>query len=144
MLNKISDIFNKLRKTLNPPKFILHFNDGLEDGPGDKDKPDFSSVMFMEKNGRAFGRVSWYHDDGDYIYLDSLSVTKSARNRGIGTTLQVLREKIGINLGAKYACLYVKGNSWMHDWYLRRGYEFYKDHDDYSKEENMIWLRKTL
>lgn len=99
------------------------------------------SIMIMGKNGKSFARVYWFHDEEKIIYLDWLSVEESARRQGIGTELQEIREKIGIFLGAKESWLWVVKDTWMHDWYRRRGY---KDKKKYDGEENAIWMKKVL
>jgi ribosomal protein S18 acetylase RimI-like enzyme len=95
----------------------------------------------MEKTGKAFARLYWYHDDNDTVYLDWLSVVEECRRRGVGRELQEMREKIGQNMGAKTACLMVENNTWMHDWYARRGYKDWKDVENYS---NFIWMKKLI
>jgi hypothetical protein len=51
-----------------------------------------------------------------------------------------MREDIGRRLGATYSCLWVKPNTWMHDWYQRRGYTYLKDYE----QEDAVWMRKSL
>lgn len=98
------------------------------------------AILIMEKHGNAFGRVYWYRDDNSTVYLDSLSVDAKVQQQGIGTELQKMREQMGIVLGAKTSCLWVKQDSWMHKWYQRRGYEDWKNY----KKENAVWMRKSL
>lgn len=100
-----------------------------------------SSVLIMEKSGKAFGRIYWYNDDSTTVYLDWLSVDIEVRRQGIGTQLQEIREKIGKSLGAVTSCLFVKKDSWMHGWYKRRGYSDIKEHD---YQEGFIWMEKLL
>lgn len=99
------------------------------------------SILLMSKGGTAFGRLYWFHDDNDTVYLDWLSVEKNCRRIGRGTYVQEAREKIGRKLGAKEVCLWVKKDSWMHDWYKRRGYADWKDNEEY---EGTIWMKKSL
>jgi len=99
------------------------------------------SIFIMDKKGNAFARIYWYHDDLTAVYLDMLSVSVKIRRQGIGTELQEMREQIGRTLGATTSCLWVKEDTWMHDWYLRRGYE---DWIKYEEEENSVWMRKSL
>lgn len=91
-------------------------------------------------NDNASACLYWYHDDPTTIYLANLNVDSEVRNKGVGTKLQEICEEIGMLLGAKYACLWVEKNAWMHEWYKRRGYTDYKDHE----KENYIWMNKTL
>jgi GNAT superfamily N-acetyltransferase len=95
----------------------------------------------MEKTGKAFARLYQYNDDTTTVCLDYLSVDFEIRRKGIGTELQEIREKIGRSLGADTACLWCRKDTWMHDWYKRRGYEDWKDNED---EENAIWMKKSL
>lgn len=101
------------------------------------------SILIMEKNGRAFGRLYQYSDDNTTIYLTGLSVNIENRRQGLGTEMQEMRENIGRKLGATTACLAVERGTWMHDWYQRRGYEDF-EHNDVESEENTIWMRKQL
>lgn len=100
-----------------------------------------SSILIMEKRGKAFGRIYWYNDDNIMVYLDCLSVNAEIQRQGIGTKLQKIREEIGRSLGAITACLWVQKNTWMYDWYKRRGYEDWINNEN---EENAIWMKKSL
>ena len=99
------------------------------------------SLLIMEQHGKSFGRLYWYGDDNTTVYLDRLSVDVNARRQGLGTELQIIREKIGIEMGAESACLFVEKNMWMYEWYKRRGYEYYTD---YEYEKNISWMKKML
>ena len=81
-----------------------------------------NSILIMEKNGHAFARLSWYNNDSNMTYLDSLTVDEEYRKKGLGTKLQQIRERISIYLGASSCCLFVKEYSWMKYWNERRGY----------------------
>lgn len=98
-------------------------------------------IYIMEKTGKAFGRVYGYKDDKSTAYLAGLSVERGSRKQGIGTELQVLRETIAKESGAKTVFLWVEKNTWMHEWYKRRGYSDWKDHEDI---ENNVWMEKAL
>lgn len=99
------------------------------------------SIEIMEKKGRAFGRIYWFNDEEENVYLDMLDVDQDMRDKGIGTKLQEMREEIGRKQGAIYSYLWVFENSWMHKWYQRRGYEDWKPHDEQS---DAVWMRKSL
>lgn len=99
------------------------------------------SLLIMEQHGKSFGRLYWYGDDNTTVYLDRLSVDINSRRQGLGTELQIIRENLGIKMGAELACLFVQKNTWMYDWYKRRGYEYYID---YENENNTVWMKKIL
>lgn len=71
------------------------------------------SILIMEKNGLSFGRVSWYKDNYDAVYLDSLNVDEKARRNGLGTKMQEIREAIGRALGSSDAMLSVVKESYV-------------------------------
>jgi hypothetical protein len=100
-----------------------------------------SSILIMQKEGKAFCRTYYYEDDIDSIYFDWLSVNVEDRKNGIGTELLKIHEEIALQLCAKTSYLWVKTDSWMHDWYTRKGYQDYKD---YEHEENAVWMKKAL
>jgi N-acetylglutamate synthase-like GNAT family acetyltransferase len=58
---------------------------------------DWSTMWIMEKEGKAFIRIYWYHDDKDSAYIDSLSVDLDEREQGIGKSLLHKCEEIIIN-----------------------------------------------
>lgn len=110
-------------------RFICHYSNNSW---GDE-------VLIMEKSGLAFARAYWFNDDEKSIYLNWLSVSESARKQGIGTELQIIREEIGRKIGASCAYLQVEKDTWMHNWYKRRGYK------DYKRDDNgLIWMKKSL
>lgn len=100
-----------------------------------------NSILLMENTGKAFVRMYWYNDDKTTVYIDCLSVDDKFRKHGIGTRLLIMCEQMGHGLDAQNSCLSVNKNSWMHDWYQRKGYFDYKECDD---ENNTIWMRKSL
>lgn len=100
-----------------------------------------SSILIMEKRGKAFARLYWYHDDNTTVYLDGLSVDSKSQRQGIGTELQKIRESIGRSMGATISCLWVRKNTWMHAWYKRRGYTDWMNNEN---EKNTVWMKKPL
>lgn len=94
------------------------------------------SILIMEKSGKAFARTYWFYDDISTIYFDWLSVDESERRNGIATELL----NAHIELAKKFkveTMLWVKKDTWMHEWYKRKGYIDYKA---YEKETNAIWM----
>ena len=103
------------------------------------------TVMIMEKRGIAFCRLYCYNDDSTTAYLDMLDVDVKYRRQGLGTKLQKMREEIAINLKCKNTCLWVESETWMIDWYKRRGYSYYSDYkDDSGYIKNAVWMKKEL
>lgn len=99
------------------------------------------SILIMERDGKAFGRLYQYNDDRTVVYFDWLSVDAEFQGQRIGTELLEMHEKIGVYLGAATSCLWVHKDTWMHEWYKRRNYEDWQDNEN---EVNAIWMKKTL
>ena len=105
-----------------------------------KTEPWGSSVMLMESEGKAFGRLYWYNGE-NVAYIEGLSVDTEFRNQGIGAKLLENFEEIGRNLDMTTFCLRVTRKSWTHAWYKRLGYEDL--HCD-KNDESTIWMKKSL
>lgn len=103
---------------------------------------DWSYEVIMEKCGKAFVRIYWYHDDKDSIYIDSLSVNEQERKKGIGKFLLHTCEKIAREKNAHMIYLIVEKNSWMRYWYEREDYRPYLNVT--SLDSRMIWMEKFL
>lgn len=94
------------------------------------------SILITHKNASA--KMYWYNDDDTTIYLSSLKV--EAKCQGLGTKLQEIRENIGIELGATIACLWVRKDEWMYNWYQHRSYTYLVEHID----DGYVWMQKEL
>ncbi len=101
---------------------------------------DSSFINIMEKNGHAYSRGYYFHDDKKVFYLDSLTVDVNHRRKGLGLQMQLIRENIAREMGYKYTMLWVSKKTWMRKWYERRGYKYHSQHDKY----NAVWLKKKL
>jgi N-acetylglutamate synthase-like GNAT family acetyltransferase len=101
------------------------------------------SVFIMQKDGKSYGRVYQYDNDKSAICLEGLNVNPDCRNLGLGTELQEIRENIGREIGATESYLWVDTDSWMYEWYKRRGYVDWKKFDD-EDNDKLIWMCKTL
>lgn len=105
-----------------------------------------SSVLVMERKGKAFARTYWYNDDAGTIYFDWLSVDENERKNGIATELLNAHIEVAKKFKVE-SFLNVQKDSWMHEWYKRKGYEDYKDNEKDSKiifvgeSENDIWMK---
>ena len=97
-------------------------------------------TLTTKADGVAEASVYWYIDDSSTVYLANLLVNPNYRNKGIGKKLQEIREQIGKDLNAKTSCLWVKKESWMFEWYQRRGYSELKTH----AQKGFIWMTKPL
>lgn len=97
-----------------------------------------NAICVMERKGVAFCRISWYKDDPETVYIDSLSVNKDMRKRGIARHILTMLETIGRRLGAKQSRLCVIPNSWVYYWYKRCGYV------EYSNDEQFVYMQKSI
>ena len=102
---------------------------------------ELDSIYIMEKQGDAFLHIYQFHDDPSIIYLESLSVSEHMRRKKRGRKLLRIGEQIGKLVSATSICLWVKKDTWMHDWYIRFGYVDWVEH---SAEKNAIWMKKSL
>jgi len=98
------------------------------------------SILVMQKTWKASGRIYWYTDNTNDVFLEGLHVHESLRQQGIGNEIIQLLTNIGISLGAKTSNLWVKQDSWLYIWYSKLGYEYFKDHED----EGFVWMKKEL
>lgn len=104
-------------------------------------KPDSQGV----NSGIAFARLYQFPDDTDSVYLDSLSVNSEERRCGWGLQLQELRETIGRQFGCKRSFLWVVEDSWMYEWYKRRGYSYLSQYtDNGADDDKAVWMFKNL
>jgi len=111
------------------PKFTCHISDSDWGG----------SVLIMEKSGKAFARTYWFNDDTTTIYFDWLSVDESERGNGIATQLLNAHIEVAKKFELK-TTLWVKKDTWVHEWYIRKGY---KDYKDCENDGNTIWMHMT-
>ena len=141
---KKHDILDDIYAKIYPIEFVSTYRDIISIFT-DQFIPHFNIdntiyyIYIMENTGNAFANIYWYKDDTTNVYLSCLSVDKDERNKGVGSKLQKLREDIGRIVGAKYSNLLVEKESWMYNWYIRRGY---KDTD--IKEDTRVWMKKKL
>lgn len=128
-INRLKSSIEELENISND--FTIHYS-----------KSDWGfSIAVMESHGRSFGRMYAFDDDNKTIYLDMLSVNEDERGLGIGTEMQVLREEIGRVLKFTTVTLWVDKSTWMHGWYKRRGYSYFKE---YKKQKNAVWMSKEI
>jgi GNAT superfamily N-acetyltransferase len=102
-------------------------------------------IIVMEKQGRGIARTYTLNEDKETIYFDWLSVETNHRNKGIGMALfnhhldlfKILND-IGIKMDSR---LWVKRDSWMYEWYKRKGYV---ETHEYEEEEGCVWMLKEF
>ena len=83
--------------------------------------------------------IEIYDDEPNECVLTHLYTLEGHRQKGYGQQALSEAESIAKELGCHTAYLKVETDSWMHQWYLRCGYNWYKDAD-----EGYTWLIKKL
>lgn len=99
----------------------------------------YSMYMVFMPSGSGHARLTIF-DDGKAV-MDTLVVLPEYRRKGLGTLLQLVREKIAKDKGVKYTYLFVEKRSWMRAWYSRRGYVY---HGKFENDNKYVWLKKRL
>lgn len=104
------------------------------------DEENYLNIM----DYHTFVRVYFYDDNLEdknihHFYISDLSVEEGFRREGRATNMLNHIEAIAKQCKITELYLKVDKDSWMHEWYLRRGFR------DYTlDEENYIWLQKLL
>ena len=83
--------------------------------------------------------IEIYDDEPNECVLTHLYTLESYRQKGYGKQALSEAESIAKELGCHIAYLKVETDSWMHQWYLRCGYNYNKNAD-----EGYTWLIKEL
>jgi len=87
----------------------------------------------------AFLSIEVHHEEEEYIYLDDLSVTRSYRNKGIGTSLIGRAEEYAKEIGIHRIYLHVeKANTSAFKLYQRLGYTINEE------QESRYLMRKEI
>lgn len=111
-------------------QYISHFTNWLNGG----------QIAVMKRDGNAFCRLSFEFNSPDIVIIDSLSVDKDMRKRGIGNHILAMLENAGNRLGATKCRLAVVVGSFVHNWYKRCGYV-----DIATDEESIyVWMQKNI
>lgn len=98
--------------------------------------------MFANKDNTIRFALYFYYDDLKTIYFSNLFIDKKYRNKGYAD--KILEYIFTYAKRHKYTSiiLNVIKNSWMENWYKRKGFYFIADcGDDY---EGNVWLKKEL
>lgn len=103
--------------------------------------PDDGIVYsFVRPDGLGFVRMSVSKDD-DIPFIHSLNTHVIARGKGYADKLVDFAEEYAARrLNAKKTSLAVESNSWMKNWYRRRGYKQMTAPDD----DGCIYMVKWL
>lgn len=114
-------------------KFITHISKSHDE--------ESHSVWLMEVEGKSHVRAYFFVDEPKKGYIDHLSVDNQSREQGIGAETLTLAENECRARGCTEIFLWTWDDSWMYQWYIRRGYVTNAAHD---REKNCTWLRKQL
>ena len=99
-----------------------------------------SYTCYVTKFGNKFGsfNLELYSDDPDAYFLKSLYVHEGCRGQGHGNELLAEAELIA-ERDNKIMFIKVKQQTFLEEWYKRKGYQLYCDDED-----EYIWLKKDL
>lgn len=86
------------------------------------------------------GAEIYRHKGQSVAAIKNVEVDPDERRKGYGNELLTTLENIALALGCDSCALWTDKSAWMHEWYKRRGYEDYADHDDPS----CVWMWKPL
>lgn len=111
----------------------------LEKKPDDKLKLESTKKVreYWSEYTRIF--IEIYDDDPNECILTHLFTLEGHRQKGYAKKALAEAELIARELGCHKAYLKVETNSWMYNWYLRCGYNWYKNAD-----EGYTWLTKSI
>ena len=105
------------------------------------DKLKLESTKKVREYWSEYARIfiEIYDDEPNECILTHLLTLEGHRQKGYGKQALIQAEEIAKELGCHKAHLKVETNSWMHNWYLRCGYRWYK-----NANEGYTWLTKNL
>jgi ribosomal protein S18 acetylase RimI-like enzyme len=111
----------------------------LEKKPDDKLKLESTKKVreYWSEYARIY--IEIYDDEPNECVLTHLYTLEGHRQKGYGRQALIEAESIAKELGCHTTYLKVETDSWMHQWYLRMGYKWYKNvNNEYT------WLTKNL
>ena len=98
---------------------------------------DFGKVFYF--NYVEYGFALYRYDDNlREIFLANVFVKENSRNKGLGNRILELAVLEAKKLKGEVLILKCDKNSWIHEWYLRKGFK------DTSIEKEMVWMCKEL
>lgn len=103
---------------------------------------DFKNVLYVDYKGRY--SVEYYYYDNETAIIRNLYVDENNRRKGYGNMILDIVEKDIKKKLFKDIQLLVEKDSFMNEWYLRRGYVFNTVYESTIDKRNLIWLRKVF
>jgi hypothetical protein len=124
---------DQIGNVINATKIVL------EKKPNDKLKLESTKKVreYWSEYARIY--IEIYDNEPNECVLTHLYTLEGHRQKGYGRQALIEAESIAKELGCHTAYLKVETNSWMHEWYLRMGYKWYK-----TANKEYTWLVKNL
>lgn len=127
------DFYDDKGSVINTTKIVLKKKDS--------NKLKLESTKKVREYWSEYARIfiEIYNDKPNECVLTHLYTLENHRQKGYGKQALSEAESIAKELGCRTAYLKVETDSWMHQWYLRSGYQWYKNAD-----KEYTWLTKNL
>lgn len=101
--------------------FLCHINSTIDE----------LNIIIMSRYGEGMCRMYLKKEDNLFTFCD-LSVMDDYRQQGIGTSLLQTSLHISRLYGIDYVELKVLSESWMKNWYLKMGFNYFVKEDEYD------------
>lgn len=113
----------------------------IEESEKPDDKLKLESTKKVREYWSEYARIyiEIYDDEPNECVLTHLYTLEGHRQKGYGRQALIEAESMAKELGCHTAYLKVETDSWMHKWYLRMGYKWYK-----TADKEYTWLIKNL
>ena len=79
-------------------------------------------IIYYYKNTKCSFALYMYDDDKKSLYLSNVSVSDTERGKGIGNEILEFVYNQANKRDVDSLYLFVLENSWMHEWYKRKGF----------------------
>lgn len=100
------------------------------------------SMTIVMDNGLAFVTINLYDDEPKYANISGLTVHKIIRHHGYGTIMLKEAEQEIKKLGYNTIYLACQKDSWIEEWYKRKGYV--NCGDDPNGDGYLSLMKKSL
>ena len=97
-------------------------------------------IIYYYKNTKCSFALYMYDDDKKSLYLSNVSVSDTERGKGIGNEILEFVYNQANKRDVDSLYLFVLENSWMHEWYKRKGFV---DHS-YTDDPRYVWMVKEM